>query len=79
MSQISDQELWVQSLRQRLVKILDNPSAPVLDVEWLIERCDDTLPLSDHWRQASFAQLLRDVEAFDSEFPGYLKGLQFPT
>ncbi|AUX46618.1 uncharacterized protein SOCE26_081240 [Sorangium cellulosum] len=65
-------ELWLQRLRARLLEVLDGPGVPVLDIEWLLLRCDDTLAMEGDWRQRSLHQLVKDVQDFNSEFPGYL-------
>ncbi|WP_437672528.1 hypothetical protein [Sorangium sp. So ce131] len=65
-------EVWPQRLRACLLEVLDGPGVPVLDIEWLLLRCDDTLAMEGDWRQRSLHQLLKDVEDFDSRFPGCL-------
>jgi hypothetical protein len=75
MKQSSDQELWIQQIRQQLIDMSKRPNVPILDIEWLIRRCEDTINMQGHWRQASLEQLIKDVQDFDSEFPGYINNL----
>jgi hypothetical protein len=62
----------VQRLREQLGTLVASPDAPRLDVEWLQQRCDDTLRYSGERRAQSFRQLQKDVRDFASEFPDVL-------
>src|SRR5262245_54781415 len=64
----------VRGLRAVLRDALQRPDAPVLDLEWLILRCDDTLGYEGNTMIASLNQLKGDMRHFSDEFPGFLVG-----
>lgn len=70
--QYSAKELiaWVTRLRAILRAAHSATNAPVLDIEWLLLRCDDTLRSSSEHTVQSARQLARDLAEFDAEFPG---------
>lgn len=63
---------WLASARDALADALKKPRAPVYDIRWLIGRCDDTANMSGPLRDASLAQLRKDLRDFEEEFPGVL-------
>jgi hypothetical protein len=68
----SNDDEWLALVRHALANALTEPGAPVLDIEWLLGRCEDTAKMSDHWRDASMRQLRKDLHDFNAEFPGIL-------
>ena len=64
--------LWVGRVRHELTQLLEVADAPVLDVGWLIKRCDDTFLYPPDLQKASVAQLVKDLAEFEVEFPGRL-------
>jgi hypothetical protein len=65
-------EKWVAAVMAALEVAAKRPGAPLLDIEWLVLRCRDTLEYRNDWQEASAKQLVRDLEAFSSENPGEL-------
>ena len=63
---------WLARIRHVLANALTEPGAPVLDIEWLLSRCEDTAKMSGHWRNTSMKQLWKDLHDFNAEFPGVL-------
>ena len=68
----SNDDEWLAQLRQALANALAEAGSPALDIEWLLGRCEDTAKMSGHWRDASMRQLRKDLQDFDTEFPGIL-------
>ncbi|QSQ23622.1 hypothetical protein JY651_01145 [Pyxidicoccus parkwayensis] len=65
-------EKHVRRLATALRRLLKQRSVLVLDIEWLLLRCQDTLAYEGNLRQASAEQLGKDVASFEEEFPGLL-------
>lgn len=63
---------WVIKVRDSLRQLLAEPNVPDLDIGWLLTRCEDTLRYSERLQAPSAQQLVKDLRAFDEEFPGIL-------
>jgi hypothetical protein len=63
---------WLASVRRALADARARPGSPVLDIEWLLTRCDDTARMSGPLRDASLTQLRQDLRDFEEEFPRVL-------
>ncbi|RKH27592.1 hypothetical protein D7V77_11155 [Corallococcus sp. CA041A] len=68
----SEKDKWARDLAGALQELLGRPSVPVLDIEWLLSRCADTRQYQGQLRDESVRQLVKDVRAFEVEFPGLL-------
>ncbi len=65
----SRDENWVRQMIPVLKSLLDKPNMPILDIEWLLLRCEDTLNYPESLRQDSLIQLRKDFDDFKAEFP----------
>ena len=65
-------EEWLVDLDLALKTLLRHEGVPVLDIQWLLVRCEDSRRVSGEMREASLDQLVKDVKRFDTEFPGLL-------
>ncbi|WP_163998134.1 hypothetical protein [Pyxidicoccus caerfyrddinensis] len=68
-------EEQVQRLADALRQLLKAPAAPVLDIQWLRLRCEDTLGFYEDLRRASAVQLHKDVADFEQRFPNLLPAM----
>lgn len=74
-----DRENWLVELETVLSGLRSAPTAPILDIEWLLQRCEDTRHMAGDLREASLQQLEKDVAQFAVEFPGLLPHGLVPT
>jgi hypothetical protein len=62
----------VLRIRDRLRELEETDGAPWGDAGWLRKRCESTLEWSGEHQRNSMRQLVKDVRAFEAEFPGLL-------
>ena len=68
----TSEDAWISQVVATLRESLSRSDMPILDIEWLILRCEDTLRYTGDLRHASARQLIKDLESFNSRFPGAL-------
>jgi hypothetical protein len=56
---------WIQRLVNTLRHLRKAPDAPLLDIDWLLLRCEDTLRYEGELQQDSARQLVKDVADFE--------------
>lgn len=74
-----EKETWLGELERILSVLRSATAAPTLDIEWLLQRCEDTRHMAGALRDASLQQLEKDVAQFAVEFPGLLPSGLVPT
>ena len=67
-----DVDIWLRQLLEKLQAALSLPDAPVLDVEWLIGRCKDTLEYHGDVKDSSVEHLVNDLKQLAAEYPGLI-------
>ena len=72
------QQKQIEHLADALRRLRGNPGSPILDIEWLLLRCEDTIGYQGELRQASIRQLIKDIKDFDERFPNLIPAELFP-
>lgn len=62
----------VEALADHLKQLAASVPDAYHDLDWLRLRCEDTLSYHGQLQQASMGQLVKDLAAFNEEFPGVL-------
>lgn len=64
-----DVDNWLRRLIEQLERAMARSNAPLLDLEWLTRRCEDTLQYRGDRKTSSLEQLVEDLGQFVAEYP----------